>query len=318
MGSRRSRPLRSCFLATAAALAAATLAGCSHGGEERETSGGCKGRIGATAAADVISTTGGRILRDIADASADFHRGYLLRAEREIDRADRTLDVIERSMPTAQVRRRIRVARDHLEYAEVRQVSEDLPPIYGALAKVERLAPADSIRGHLDRAMRRIERRDRKAAGRELERADQELLLVEIDLPLSSTRRHLAEAREALTASAAEPVPAYLQRAEDDLAFLTALARSPLEAAQWSLAKAVAAYQKADIDGAERYVTLARRSLGQCGGERSCAAHEASREVIEDLRGLDSRGLASDSADALGELEGLVSRVRALAHPDCG
>jgi len=300
-------------MAAAVALALMTLAGCSRGGEEREAVDIRPGRIETTAAAEVIAAEGGRILRDIAQARANIHWDYPLRAEGDIDRADRMLDVIEESMPTAEVRQRIWVARRHLDYAEIQEVTSDLVPIYAAVEQVESLAPADSIRGHVDRAKRHLEKEDRKAAGRELARADQELLLVEVDLPLSSTRRHLAEAREALAMVERDRAAAYLRQAEDDLVFLTGLARSPLGAARWSLAKAVAGYTKGDIEGAEHYLTLTRRSVERARDNASEASRSTLKDVAGELRDLEGR-LATRRADALDELERLADRVRVLAH----
>jgi len=289
-----------------------TLAGCSRAGEVRETVEIRPGRIESTGAAGVIAAEGGRILRDIAEARADIHRDYLLRAEGDIDGADRMLDVIEQSMPTAEVRQRIWVARRHLDCAEIQEVTGDLAPIYAAVEQVESLAPADSIRGHVDRAKRHLEKRDRKAAGRELARADQELLFVEVDLPVSSTRRHLAEAREALAMLERERAAAYLRQAEDDLVFLTGVARSPLGAARWSLAKAVAGYTKGDIEGAKQYLTLTRRSVERARGNASEASRSTLKEVAGELRDLEG-GLSTQRADALDELQRLADRVRGLA-----
>ena len=311
MGGRGSRLSRSFFLAAAVASILVILAGCSRGGEMQERVETRPGRIETTAAAEVIAAEGGRILRDIAEARASMHRDYLLRAERDVDRADRKLDVIEQSIPTAEVRQRIWVARRHLDYAEIQEVTGDLIPIYAAVEQVESLAPADSIRDHLDRAKRHLEKEDRKAAGRELARADQELLFVEVDLPLSSTRHHLAEAREALAMSDRDRASAFLQQAEDDLVFLTGIVRSPLGAARWALAKAVAVYTKGDAEGAERYVTLSRRSLERASDHASEASRTALKRLVDELRGLEARP-AIHGPDTFEKLEQLVDRVRDL------
>jgi hypothetical protein len=290
-----------------------TLAGCSRSGEVREAAEIRPGRIETTPAAELIAAEGGRILRDIAEAQADIHRDYPLRAERDIDRADRMLDAIEQSVPTAEVRQRIWVARRHLDYAEIQEVTGDLAPIYAALEQVDSFAPADSIRGHLDRATRHLEKGDRKAAGHQLARGDQELLFVEVDLPVSSTRRHLAEAREALAMGERHRAAAYLRHAEDDLMFLTGVARSPLGAARWSLAKAVAGYMKGDIQGAEHYVTLARQLVERASNDASATSHSSLKTFADELRGIEG-GLAAHRAGALDELERLADRVRALVH----
>jgi len=301
-------------VAAAAFLAASTFAACSRGGGGPEEVEIRPGGIGSTAAANVIVARGGRILRDIAEARADIHRDYLLRAEGDIDRAARMLDSIEQSTPTAEVRERTWVARRHLEYADIQEVAGDLLPIYAAVDEIESLAPADSIRSHLDRAKRQLDKGDREAAGRELARADQELLFVEVDLPLGSARRHLAEAREALATGEPDCAGASLRHAEDDLVFLTGVVRSPLGAARWSLAKAVAVYRKGDAEGAGRYVTLARRSLEQASENAPEASRTALNEVVGELRGLEGP-IAIHGADAFEKLDRLVDRVRKLVHP---
>jgi hypothetical protein len=314
MGGMGARLRRSPLVAAAGVLTAVTLAACSRVGEVRDAAEVCPGRIESTAAADVIVAEGGRILRDITEARADIYRDCLLRAEGEIDRADRMLDLIEQSTPTAEVRNRTWVARRHLEYAEIQDVTGDLLPIYAAVEQVESLAPADSIRGHLDRTRRQLEKGERKAAGRELARADQELLFVEVDLPLSSTRRHLAEAREALAMSEPDRANGFLQRAEDDLVFMTGVVQSPLGAARWSLAKAVTRYTKGDAEGAERYVTLARRSLERASDHAPAESRTTLKALIDELRGLEGR-TGAHRADAFGKLKQLADRVRALSHP---
>jgi len=271
------------------------------------------GRIEGTAAADVIAAEGGRILRDIAEARADTHQGFLLRAEGEIDRADRMLDRIEQSAPTAELRDRTWVARRHLEYGKIRDVSSDLLPIYAAVDRVESLAPAESIRGHLDRTKRHLDKGDREAAERELARADQELLVVEVDLPLRSTRHQLAKAREALAMGQPHRAGTSLRRAEDSLEFLTGIARSPLGATQWSLAKAVAAYEEGGPEESERYVTLARQSLERVSDDGSEASRATRKALVDELRGLEGR-IATQGADAHEELVKLVDRVRTLVH----
>ena len=313
MGGGQSRLHRRCVRAAVTALAVIALAACSRGGEVREATQIRPPPSANTPAAELIVAQGGRILRDIAEARAEVHRGYSLPVERDIDRADRMLDVIEESMPTAEVRQRIWVARRHLEYAEIQEVKSDLVPIYVALERVESLVPADSIRRHLDRANRHLENGDRKAAERQLARADQELLFVDVDLPLSSTRRHLAEAREALALGDHERTDADLQRAESDLAFLTGFARSPLESARWSLSEAAAACTSGDFEGAERYVTLARQSVERASDDASEPSPRALNEVVDALRGVEGR-LATHRADALDTLDRLVARVRTLAH----
>ena len=313
MGGREYRLPRSLLVAASGGLAAITLAACSRDREVREALEIRPGRIERTAAADVIVSVGGRILRDIAQARADIHRDYPLRAEEGIDGADRMLDLIEQSMPTAEARQRTWVARRHLEYEKTQDVTADLVPIYAAVGRVESLAPADSIRGHLDRTKRRLDKGDREAARRELARADQELLFVEVDLPLSSTRRHLADAREALAMGELDRAGAFLQKAEDDLAFLTDAARSPLAAARWSLAKAVAVYTRGDAEGAEHYVTLARRSLERASDDASEASQETLNALVGESRRLEGR-LATRRPDAFEKLEQLVERVRALVQ----
>jgi cellobiose-specific phosphotransferase system component IIA len=314
MGGMGARLRRSPLVAAAGVLTAVTLAACSRVGEVRDAAEVCPGRIESTAAADVIVAEGGRILRGIAEARADIHRDGLLRAEGEIDRADRMLDLIEESTPTAEVRNRAWVARRHLEYAEIQDVTSDLLPIYAAVEEVESLAPADSIRGHLDRTRRQLEKGNRDAAGRELARADQELLFVEVDLPLSSTRRHLAEAREALATGEPDRATESLQRAEDDLVFLIGVVRSPLGAARWSLAKAVARYAEGDAEGAERYVSLARRSLERARDHALSESRTTLKTLVDELRGLEGRP-ATHGADTFEKLEQLVDRVRALSRP---
>jgi cellobiose-specific phosphotransferase system component IIA len=314
MGEKGARLDRILLAAASGALAAMTLAVCSCGGEVREAVEIHPGRTESNAATDVIVAEGGRILRDIAEARADIHKDYLLLAEQEIDRADRMLDSIEQSTPAAEVRDRTWVARRHLEYAEIPEVAGDLVLIYAAVDQVESLAPADSIRRHLDRTKRHLQKGNRDAAGRELARADQELLFVEVDLPLGSTRRHLAEAREALATGEPNRATESLQRAEDDLVFLTGAVRSPLGTAEWSLAKAVAVYAKGDTEGAERYLTLARRSLERASYNASEGSRTTLKPLLDGLRGFEGQ-IPSDRADALEKLEQLADGVRALAHP---
>lgn len=313
MGERMDHLCRSLSVSAAGVVAAVTLAACSRDGEVRETIEARSGRIGSTAAADVIAAEGGRILRKIAEALGEVHRDYPLRAGEDIDRAERMLDLIEQSTPTADVRYHTWVARKHLEYAEIPDVRSYLLPIYAAVERVDSLAPCESIRGHLDRTKRYLDKGNREAAGRELARVDQELLFVEVDLPLRSTRRHLAEAREALAMGEPDRAAASLQRAEDALVFLTGVVRSPLGAARWSLAKAVAAYAKGDTDGAEQYVTLARRSLDGASNSASGAPRTTLNEVVDELRALEGQ-LATHRTDVRRRLGQLGDQLRELVH----
>jgi hypothetical protein len=312
-GEKAARLDRGRFAAAARVLAALSLVVCSCGGEKEEANGVRPGQLEGTAAGDVIAAEGGRILRDIAEARSDILRDFLLRAERVIDRADRMLDLIEQSTATAELRDRTWVARRHLEYETIQDVAGDLLPIYAAVDQVESLTPADSIRGHLARTKRQLDKGDRRAAGRELARADQELLLVEVDLPLRSARHQLAEAREALAMGQLDRAGASLRQAEDALVLLTSTERSPLGAAQWALAKAVAAYEEGGPEEAARYVTLARQSLERASEDGSEASRATLEELVDELRGLEGR-IATPGSDALLELEQLVDRVGTRAH----
>ena len=78
----------------------------------------------------LISSSGGKVLRHIAQARADIHNKDADAAQTELDQADKLLAIIRAALPTTSVKDRIWVAKEHLEYEDTQEVLPDLIPIY--------------------------------------------------------------------------------------------------------------------------------------------------------------------------------------------
>lgn len=171
--------------------------------------------------ARVISEAAARVLVHLGDARRDIARGQLAAARYELEKADKLLGMITSAMPTIEVRDRIQVAREHLEYESTRNVLPDLVPVYEQLDFLGGYVTTQTARRHLDQARRHLEKGERRLASEELDAAGAAVVYTELDLPLNVTKADVNKALAELVDERAETADRALEDAESRVRVLS-------------------------------------------------------------------------------------------------
>lgn len=272
----------------------------------------------AISAADeaALSRTALKTLNRIHDARTALGNRNLPAARTALRQAESLLDIIQATLPTAQVRDQIRVAQSKLKYDDTQVIEPDLVPIYSSLDAIEDFAAVPQARAHLDQARAKLKTGDKPGAARELDAVDAALLYQEADLPLAATRGFVRAAESELARGNATLADAHLKAAEDNVVTYTAFVDEPILAARASLARA----QRQVVAGR---LDAAKTDLGRAVDQLDRATQRADSRVKQDMANLaqDARTLVgkldtaahSDTRGADRDLSLLWHRTRALA-----
>jgi hypothetical protein len=258
-----------------------------------------------------ISSAGVKVLRHIAQARSDIRNKDSDGAKKELDQADKLLDIIEAALPTTIVKDRIWVAKKHLEYENTDDVLPDLVPIYTSLDELVDVIPTDMAKKHLDRARVHLKAGDKEKAGASLDATAAALEYTEVDLPLSATRRQVSQANTYLNQEKTDDADKALKAAEDSVVYLSVAYEQPLFSAKALLWQAVLDLDagndklaKSDLKGAIGYLETASKSDEKVTGKAAEQLLSQARRLQKDLNG----GMA------IGErLHYLWERTHALA-----
>jgi hypothetical protein len=174
-----------------------------------------------------VANAGTRVLVHVAEARGAIRARDAGRAREAVRRAEKLLDVMRSSLPTAVAKDRIWVARRHLEYEGPQQVLPDLVAIDSELVLLRNFVPTAEARSHLEIARGHLERGDAKAGLDELKAADAAVVYEEVDLPLSETQAHLSRALSELAIGATEKADSALRAAERSAQVIVAAVREP-------------------------------------------------------------------------------------------
>ncbi len=188
----------------------------------------------------VISSSGVKVLRHIAQARAYLHRKDVEAAQKELGQADKLLEIIRQAVPTTIVKDRIWVAKKHLEYEDTQAVLPDLIPIYNSLDELVDIMPVKAARVQLDKARENLKAGNKTQARQALEEADTALQYTEVDLPLGTTQHLVAQARADLGKKKLDDADRSLKSAEDSVVFISVGVEQPLFVAKAALYRGVA------------------------------------------------------------------------------
>lgn len=261
----------------------------------------------------IISSAATKTLRHIAQARSDIHDKDLAAAQKELDKANTLLDIIQTSMPTTKIKDRIWVAKKHLEYENTREVMPDLVPIYTSLEELMDYMPVKDAKSHLDKAKEHIKNGNKKPATEELEAMDAALVYNEADLPLAATRQLVASAKAELEKGNADVANTALKNAEDNVVFLSVGVDEPLVGAKASLWKASQDYAVGTYDKARTELKQAIDDLQEAAKSTDSFVHGEVTKLLATAKSL--AGKIDKHEDSFGRnLDQLWSRTAALSE----
>jgi hypothetical protein len=228
----------------------------------------------------VISSAGVKVLRHITQARSDIRDKDLEGAAAELDQAQKLLDIIQASVPTARIKDRIWVAKKHLEYADTQDVLPELIPIYTSLDEIVEVMPTESAKQHLDEARQHLESGDKGKASQALDATAGALRYTEVDLPLSNTRRLVSKAVEALKQGSATDADAALKTADESVVYLSVALQQPLFKARTLLWQTVRKLQAGDHEAAQADLKAAIAELEMAAKSRDKRTREAAEQIL--------------------------------------
>jgi hypothetical protein len=243
----------------------------------------------------LISSSGGKVLRHIAQARADIHNKDADAAQTELDQADKLLAIIRAALPTTSVKDRIWVAKEHLEYEDTQEVLPDLIPIYSSLNEMMDIMPVKAARAQLDKAREHLKAGDKANARKALEATDAAVQYTEVDLRLSTTRHLVAQARADLGKKKLDEADKALQAAEDGVVFISEGVEQPLFAAKAALYQGLVDLEagnsdlaKADLQNAIKLLTDAKQSPDAATRDAAGELLGETQQMLTDLQNGDS------------------------------
>lgn len=259
----------------------------------------------------IISAAGARVLRHIAEARSKIHEKQGKLADEELAKADTLLKIIKESLPTAEVRDRIWVARKHLQYEDTQKVIPDLVPINTSLNELIDIMPVKEAKRHLSRAGEHLKSNDKDKARQALDEVDAALQYQEIDLPLGTTQQLVTEARASLGKNDLDNADRALQSAENSVVYLSFAIEQPLFAAKADLWQAIVDYEAGDVELAKTDLSDAITKLEQGKHSQDKATSEAATMLLKDARQLQSS--IEGKTDQSAGLHRLWQRSKAFA-----
>jgi len=263
----------------------------------------------------VISSAAVKVLRHVAEA-----RGQLQgdepdadAAATELDKAEKLLDIIQASLPTAEVKDRIWIAQKHLEYEDSEEVLPDLVPIFTSLDELADYMPVDQAKGHLDKAKQAVDKGQKDEARAQLQQVDEALVYVEADLPLHSTRALVDQAHADLAKGDIKGADQALRSAEDNVVLISVAFDSPLIQAKSALWQARVSYDLGDKANAKASLQQAVAALERAGSSRDQLMRDQAGRLIGQVRDVE-RLLTTDDTGFSAGVEQVWQRVQALSE----
>lgn len=228
-------------------------------------------------------------LRQIVQTRADIHENMPEKALHDVGEAARVAADIYDDFSSTVIRKRIWIARKHLEFEPPEQVLGDMSAIYAALGEAGGYLPRGIAKRHLDEAMAYLEKKDKSGAGRELALADRSLAAVEVELPLHIAEKYIDEARLYLIAGNATKADDTLKRAEHKTEAISVIVRSPLRHAKESFWLAIKRYTAGQMSEAGMYVNLAKGYLEQAVRSGDTKGREDAKKLAGDVTELEKK-----------------------------
>lgn len=262
-----------------------------------------------------ITSAAVKILRNIAQARGllNDHSADIADAIKELKQADKQLDIISESLPTAKIKDRIWIATKHLEYESTDEVLPDMSPIFTSLSEVVDYLPTEKARLHLDRAREALQKGVKAEAMAQLKEADNALVYVETDLPMKTTRRLVHEAWQALERDEVKQADTALNNAEDNVVFISLAFQSPLIRAKTAIARGREDYRFGNRQAAGNELSAAADYLRKAVESSDRVTRKAASAMLTRIRGLEKQ-LASDDKDFDRHITALWHRIEALSE----
>ena len=259
----------------------------------------------------ILSSAAAKVLRHIAEAQSAIRKKEAESAKSELQQAETLLNIIETALPTTEVKDRIWVAKQHLEYKDSEQVVPDLIPIYSSLDELVDFMPVKEAQAHLDKAKAHLEKGNKEKAKEELEAADEALVYTEIDLPFAGTRQLVGQALADVSKGDSQEAEKALQRAEDHVVFLSVGVDEPMVAAQSLIQAANQHYASGDKKLARSEIKQAITFLETAAKSPDKVTRTEAGEVLGEAKALETK--IEDGGDLSSDLSHLWHRSRALA-----
>lgn len=267
-----------------------------------------QGRMITSSEERAISSAALKVLRHIAQARADIREKNINHAKEELRQSLVLVDIIKASLPTAEVKDRIWLAKKHLSYEDTGTVKKDLIPIYASLDEIEDIVPVEKVRENINKARTYLENGNKTGAIEELNLADQSLLYSEIDLPLANTERHIRDAQGFLSTDNVKKAEEALEKAEDGVQFISINMYSPVSQAKKSLWLATKDYISGDLTAAKRDLNEAKYYLDRAvkrGDAKKMPEAEKLMKDIESVEGKVDKGAKETGQDIKNLYEGV-------------
>jgi hypothetical protein len=259
----------------------------------------------------VLSSAAAKVLRHIVEARTAIRNKEPESAKSELQRAQTLLNIIETALPTTEVKDRIWVAKQHLEYKNSEEVVPDLIPIYSSLDELVDIMPVKEAQEHLQQAKADLEKGKKDKAKEELEATDEALVYTEIDLPFASTRQRVSQALTDLAKGDSQKAEKALQEAESNVVFLSVGVDEPMVSARsliWTASQHYAAGDKklarSEIQQAISFLEAAKKSPDK-------VTRSEAKDLLDRAKSLEAK--MESSSDLTSDLQYLWHRTRALA-----
>lgn len=259
----------------------------------------------------VLSSAAAKVLRHIVQARTAIRNKETASAKSELQQAQTLFSIIETALPTSEVKDRIWIAKQHLEYKDSAEVVPDLIPIYSSLDELVDVMPVKEAQEHVQKAKAHLQKGDKDKAKEELEATDEALVYTEIDLPFASTRHLVSQALADLTKGDSQKAEKALQEAENNVVFLSVGVDEPMVSAQsliWAANQHYAAGDKklarSEIQQAISFLEAAKKSSDQ-------VTRTEAGDLLDGAKALEAK--MEGSSDLTRDLQHLWHRTRALA-----
>jgi hypothetical protein len=259
----------------------------------------------------ILSSAAAKVVRHIAEAQSAIRNKETESAKSELQKAETLLNIIETALPTTEVKDRIWVAKQHLEYKDSEQVIPDLIPIYSSLDELVDFMPTKEAQAHLDKAKAHLQKGEKKSAKEELDATDEALVYTEIDLPFAGTRQLVGQALADVSKGDSQEAEKALQRAEDHVVFLSVGVDEPMVAAQSLIRAANQHYASGDKKVARSEIHQAISFLEAAAKSQDKVTRTEAGEVLNEAKALE--GKIEGGNDLTSDLQHLWRRSRALA-----
>lgn len=258
----------------------------------------------------VISSAGLKVLQHVTEARARLARKDPKGAEKELNQAEKLLDIIQATVPTTLVKDRIVVAKKDLAYQDSRTVQPDLIPLYSTLEEVVDFMPLKTIKP-AEGTQAKAKQPEGNPVKAE-EQTDAILKYMEVDLPLQATRHWVSAAKASLADGKADEADKSLKAVEQGVVYISVAIEQPLFIARSHLERAAI-----DLDGGRK--DLARNNLQAAISQLQRAekspdpyTREGAQVLLKEASTLQSDMRADKGVSA--RMHGLWQRTQAYAE----